>query len=268
MHFIDLFEKPNLIAAHRGDRSHFPENTLASLRGAVGKCDFVEMDVWLTKERVPVILHDETLGRTSDVKTFEAFRERLPWRVEDFTLEELKRLDVGSWFYEKDPFGLIREGRVVPPPKNERIQKIPTLEEVLIFSKRHGIFLNLEIKDMHHYASDEEVLETVFDAIEKTGTASILLISSFHSDYLPLCKRLDSGIPTALLQKRRIRNLPELLKRVEADGWHPSRKIVDPATVRMLRDAGYFINVFVVNDPEERKKFFKWGVNGIFTDLL
>ncbi len=268
MRFIDLFKKPNLIAAHRGDRSHFPENTLAALRGAIGKCDFVEMDLWLTKDRVPVILHDETLGRTSDIATFEAFRDRAPWRVEDFTLEELRRLDVGSWFYEKDPFGLIHEGKVVPPPKEERIQKIPTLEEVLRFSKRHGIFLDLEIKDMHRYISDKEALEAVFGVIEKTKTASILLLSSFRGDYLPLCKGLDPDIPTALLQRRHIRDLPQLLKRLRADGWHPSRKIVDPAAVRMLRNAGYFVDVFVVNDPEERKKFFGWGVNGIFTDLL
>ena len=268
MTFIDLFEKPNLIAAHRGDRSHFPEITLAALEGAVGRCDFVEMDVWLTKDRVPVILHDATLGRTSDVGTFEAFRDRKPWRVEDFTLEELKRLDVGSWFYEKDPFGLIRDGSVVPPPKNGRVQRIPTLEETLTCIKKRGIFLNLEIKNMHRYLSDQEALERIFDLIEKTDTASMLLLSSFRGSYLPLCKRLNSTVPTALLQKGRIRNLPELLKRTEADAWHPSREIVDPATVRFLREAGYFVDVFVVNDPNEREKFFKWGVNGIFTDLL
>ncbi|WP_456449611.1 glycerophosphodiester phosphodiesterase [Hydrogenimonas sp.] len=268
MRFIDLFKKPNLIAAHRGDRSHFPENTLASLRGAIGKCDFVEMDIWLTKDGVPVILHDETLGRTSDVETFEIFRDRAPWRVEDFTLEELRRLDAGNWFYEKDPFGLIRDGKVVVPPKEDRTQKIPTLEEVLRFSKRHGIFLNLEIKDMHRYISDEEALKAVFDVIEKTETASMLLLSSFRGNYLPLCKRTNPKIPTALLRSDPLRNPLDLLKDTYVDCYHPSKEIVDADSVRKVRNAGYFVDVFVVNDSEERKKLFDWGVNAIFTDFL
>ncbi|WP_456485857.1 glycerophosphodiester phosphodiesterase [Hydrogenimonas sp.] len=241
---------------------------MAAFQGAIRKCDFIEMDVWLTKDKIPVVLHDETLERTSDVKAFKEFEDRAPWRVEDFTLKELKRLDVGSWFYEKDPFGLIRKGRVILPPKHERIQKIPTLEEVLLFSKKHSLFFNIEIKDMHHYISDENALEEIFYIIKKTQTASNLLLSSFHRDYLPICKRLDPHIPTALLQRYRIHNLTQLLKRIKADGWHPSKNILDSNAVRTLKREGFFINVFVVNDPKEKNKFFEWGVNGIFTDLL
>ena len=67
MNFIELFTKPNLIGAHRGDRSREPENTLRALRSSIGKCDFIEIDVQLTKDLEPVIIHDDTLGRTSNI---------------------------------------------------------------------------------------------------------------------------------------------------------------------------------------------------------
>ena len=69
MNFLELFKKPNLIAAHRGDSSQKPENTLSALASSIGKCDFVEIDVQLTKDLIPVIIHNNTLGRTSKIPT-------------------------------------------------------------------------------------------------------------------------------------------------------------------------------------------------------
>ncbi len=96
-----------------------------SFNDLFGKCDFIEIDVQLTKDLVPVIIHDDTLGRTSDISNIEQFEDRSPWRVSDFTEEELQSLDFGSWF-------------------NHDYEPILTLEKALLFAKEQHIFLNFK----------------------------------------------------------------------------------------------------------------------------
>jgi glycerophosphoryl diester phosphodiesterase len=144
MNFLELLKKPNLIAAHRGDRSQKPENTLSALASSIGKCDFIEIDVQLTKDLIPVIIHDDTLGRTSDVSEIKKFEDRRPWRVSDFTLKELQSLDFGSWF-------------------NHEYEPILTLEKALSFVKEQHLFLNIEIKDMSSTFADEIVVQIILD---------------------------------------------------------------------------------------------------------
>jgi len=90
--------------AHRGARSLAPENTISAARKAleVG-ADGWELDVQMSRDKKMVVIHDESLVRTSNVK--EIFPHREPWLVRDFTLKELQELDFGSWFNETDPFG-------------------------------------------------------------------------------------------------------------------------------------------------------------------
>lgn len=81
--------------AHRGASSTAPENTLPAISQVAARADFVEMDIRLTEDGVPVIPHDQSLRRTTDVE--EVFPGRSPWAVDDFTLTEVRRLDAGSW---------------------------------------------------------------------------------------------------------------------------------------------------------------------------
>jgi glycerophosphoryl diester phosphodiesterase len=250
MNFLDLFSKPNLIAAHRGDRSKEPENTLRALRSAVGKCDFIEIDVQLTKDLVPVIIHDDTLGRTSNVSNIEKFADRSHWNVSDFTFEELQELDFGSWF-------------------NHISEPILTLEKALSFAKEEQQYLNIEIKDMSKTFSDEIVVRIIIDMIKKTHTEDIVLLSSFHHNYLPICKELSSQITTAVLQSYYHPNdLINYLHTMQVNAYHPEDMITDQKTVVELKEAGFFINVFTVNDAKRKEVLFEWGVNGIFTDIL
>jgi len=98
---------------------------------------------------VPVIIHDVTLGRTSDVTKIERFEDRTPWRVSDFTLEELQSLDFSSWF-------------------DHKYEPILTLEKALSFAKEQHLFLNVEIKDMSNNFADEIVVHIIIDRIQKT----------------------------------------------------------------------------------------------------
>ena len=250
MTFLELFKKPNLIAAHRGDSSQKPENTLSALASSIGKCDFIEIDVQLTKDLVPVIIHDETLGRTSDVSKIGRFEDRTPWRVSDFTEEELQSLDFGSWFkHEYEP--------------------ILSLEKALSFAKEEHLFLNIEIKDMSNTFTDEIVVQIIIDMIKKTQTEDLVLLSSFYHPYLPICKKHSSPIPTAALQMyNHPRKLINYLHTLQVDAYHPEYRITKQQTVTKLREAGFFVNVFTVNKTKRQKKLFDWGVNGIFTDLL
>lgn len=116
-----------VIVGHRGSPGQAPEETLASYRNALrDKADVLEGDVQLTSDKQIVLLHDDTLVRTTDVE--EVFPERAPWRVGQFTLAEIKRLDAGSWF----------DARYAG-------QRVPTLKELLaVAGRRTG--LSLEMK--------------------------------------------------------------------------------------------------------------------------
>lgn len=266
MNFLDLFERDALVGAHRGNRSCAPENTLSALRAALGKCDFMEIDVQLSRDGIPVIMHDDTLGRTSDVSDVEAFAPRAPWRVEEFTLAELETLDYGSWFYRDDPFGEVKAGRA--EMSGERREGLLTLEGALRFAKEESLFLNVEIKDMHGSFADGEVVETVLDTIKQTQTAPLVLLSSFYHPYLKLCKRICPVIPTAALQESsHPDDLVAYLKTLDVDAYNPDDAITDRAVVEKVRNGGFYVNVFTVNDPARRKELFSWGVNGVFTDF-
>ena len=250
MNFLELFNKPNLIAAHRGDRSQKPENTLSAIRSCISKCDFIEIDVQLTKDLVPVIIHDDTLSRTSDVSNIEKFKDRTPWRVSDFTLKELQSLDFGSWF-------------------NLKYEPILTLGKALLFAKKQHLFLNVEIKDMSNTFADDMVVKIIIDMIKKTQTEHLVLLSSFYHHYLPICKKLSLQIPTAALQTHKHPdNLIDYLHTLQVDAYHPDDKITNQKIVFSLREAGFFVNVFTVNKTERQKKLFDWDVNGVFTYYL
>lgn len=250
MNFLALFKKPNLIAAHRGDRSQKAENTLSALASSIGKCDFTEIDVQLSKDLIPVIIHDDTLERTSNVSEIERFKDRKPWRVCDFTEKELQSLDFGSWFdHEYEP--------------------LLTLEKALSFAKEHHLFLNVEIKDMSRAFADKRVVQIIIDMIKKTQTGHFVLLSSFRHPYLPLCKKYASAIPTAALQMYKHPNdLIDYLHSLQVDAYHPEERITKQKIVSELREAGFFVSVFTVNDSKRKKELFDWGVSAVFTDFL
>lgn len=250
MNFLELFKKPNLIAAHRGDRSKKPENTLSALASSIGKCDFIEIDVQLTKDLLPVIIHDETLARTSNVSEIERFKDRKPWRVCDFTKKELQDLDFGSWF-------------------DHKVEPILTLEKALNFSKEHHLFLNVEIKDMSNTFEDETVVQIIIDMIQNIQVGHLVLLSSFYHPYLPLCKKHSPKVPTAALQAyRQPSRLIEYLHTLQVDAYHPEDRIIDQKTVSNLKKSGFFVNVFTVNTLKRKKELFDWGVSAVFTDFL
>ncbi len=269
MSFWENFEKSKkLIIGHRGARSIRPENTMSAFRAAIGRCDFIELDVGFTKDGVPVVIHDSTLERTSNVKDFPEFKK--PYKVIDYTYKQILKLDFGSWFLRDDPFETIKDGIVKKEDLEAlKTQRIPTLKEVLKFLKKNNFPVNIEIKDASRTPYDQTAVKKVIEIIEETVMINLVLLSSFKHKYLKEAHKLNPNIDTAVLTgKSHPRNLVESLKRLHVRSYNPSLKITNPDLIKNLNNAGIFVNIFTVNDKNETNKLFKEGAKSVFTDFL
>ncbi len=269
MTFFDNFPSLNLIAAHRGFRAHYPENTLSAFKACIGRCHFIELDVQMSRDFVPVIFHDPTLERTSDA---EEKKEQLGLRslhVSDCTLFQLKKLDIGSWFLNSDPFGtIIKEETSTVQLMKEIPQIIMTLEEVLSHPSLRKIPINIDIKDQRGKEQNKNVTEYVLEAVLKTNSTKRVLISSFNHDYLIIAKNCAPTVSTAALQHRsHPKNLIEYLKSLGVSAYHPADAITDASLIRKLRAAGLGINVYTVNSRKRQQELFAMGATAVFTDF-
>ncbi|MEA3498667.1 MAG: glycerophosphodiester phosphodiesterase family protein [Campylobacterota bacterium] len=269
MNFLELFNRNGLIAAHRGARSISPENTLSALKKSIGHCDFIEVDVQLSCDGIPIIIHDETLTRTTNIEDISEYKNMKPYRVSDFTFKELSTLDYGSWFYRDDPFHYIMEKKLNTINIKNKSEPLLSLRDTLKFIKKHQLFINIEIKDMEKYFSDEDVVSIILKEIKNMQVENLVLISSFRAEYLSLSKNSMVNIPTALLvANKHPSNLIEYLNNLQVDGYNIDNKLVDKKTIDIVKKAGFFINVYTVNSPTDQNKLFKMGINGVFTDLV
>lgn len=249
MNFLKLFNSPGLIAAHRGARSLSPENTLSALKKSIGHCDFIEIDVQLSSDSVPIIMHDDTLERTTNIKEIDMYKTREPYNVSAFTFEELSTLDYGSWF-------------------NKEYEPILSFSDTLDFIKDNKQYMNVEIKDMYGTFSDEEVVSIIVKEIVDRNLQGQVLISSFRHEYLPLCKKYMPNVTTAaLVEDKQPNDLINYLKELKADAYNLDDELVDEFTVSKLREAGFYVGVYTVNDPLRAQELFDMGVNAVFSDV-
>lgn len=236
-----------LVIAHRGESSRAPENTLAAFRGALeAGVDFVEFDVHLSADGIPVVIHDETVDRTTDGTG----------RVDSLTVAQLKALDAGSWF---DP-GFAGE-------------RIPTLAETLDLLRGKGRIL-LELKDAEHTGHGERTGQAVLlvrrtlEMIEATGTGSQVLFQTFYPANLRELKKQARGIPYAFLY-----NFPErrhlaaaYAKYHRASGFNPRLQNTKRSQVILAHFLGMEVYVYTPDAPEEFEKALGLGVDGIITN--
>ncbi|NOX15635.1 MAG: glycerophosphodiester phosphodiesterase [Epsilonproteobacteria bacterium] len=269
MSFWENFDKNRkLIVAHRGARSIRPENTMSAFKAAMKNSDFIELDVSFSKDGVPIIIHDNTLERTSNVKELKEFKK--PYRVKDYTYKQLLKLDFGSWFIRDDPFKTIENGTVkIEELKALKTQRILTLDQVLKVLKKHNFPVNIEIKDLSRTAYDKTAVKTIIDIIEKHVMLNLVLLSSFNHKYLRQAFKINPNIDTAALEgKNHSKDLVKHLKRLRVRSYNPALKIADEDLIKHLNSAGIFVNIFTVNDKEDRLRLFKEGAKAVFTDVL
>lgn len=253
--------------AHRGARSLAPENTLAAARKALELgADGWELDVALSADGELVVLHDDTLERTSDAAL--VFPDRAPWRVETFTLAELRRLDFGSWFERRDPFGQIAAGaiewRACEAFHGERI---PTLHQALEFTRQHNWWVNVEIKDASGTPGDAMIVAATVALIGALGMREQVLISSFNHAYLRQVKALQPALLIGALVESPVDDPPGLLRALGAQAYHPDKDLIQPEQARALRQQGFEVNIWTVNEDSEMHAWLEAGVSGIITDF-
>lgn len=255
------------IIAHRGARSLAPENTLAAAVKALEYgADGWELDVAMSADGVLVLLHDDTLERTSNAA--QVFPDRRPWTVYDFSLDELRQLDFGSWFVQADPFEQAAEGKITA----EELQSyaglpITTLEEALQFTREHDWWVNIEIKDASDTAADAVIVPKVVELVEQLDMLDQVLISSFKHDYLRQVKSLNPDIATGVLVDKTEKDPLGLMQEYDAQAYHPKGTVINAEQVQALIAAGYDVNVWTVNKESDMRQLLAMGVSGIFTDF-
>lgn len=252
--------------AHRGARSLAPENTLAAARRALEiGADLWELDVQLTADGEFILLHDDTLERTSNVA--QVFPDRRPWRVSDFTLRELRQLDFGAWFNQTDPFGEIAAGHVSQSQQASYVgEPAPTLRQALEWTRDNDWQVNVELKDLGGQPGETTFVEDVVRLIEELDMVDRVLISSFNHDYLRRVKRANPQIRCGALSVFSIDQAAEYIRALGVEAYHPAVTAIDPLHLRPLRDAGIEVNIYTVNDERQMRELVEAGASGLFTD--
>lgn len=226
------------IIAHRGASGNAPENTISSFKLALEYgCDGIELDVQQTLCGEVVVFHDWKLERTTNGKGY----------LRDKTLEELKKLDCGSWFSEK----FINE-------------KIPTLDEVLEIIPEN-ILLNIEIKE--EYSRENGIEKRILEILNKRRRNNVI-ISSFSHNILKNIYRINKEIKLGLLIGG---SLTDILMYIKMSGikffsYHPEKSFLRNEEVENLLKEGIEINVWTVNDIEDAKILKLMGVTSVITN--
>ena len=258
--------------AHRGARGVAPENTLVAAKQAYESgADMWETDVQFTSDKNIVLMHDDTLERTSDVES--VYPDRESYMVSDFTLEEIRQLDAGSWFLNSDPFDTIANGEV---SKTELQKfpgvKVPTLQEALELTKRLNWKVNLEIKPLEGDA--ELLVRKVLDQVVKMEMESQVVISSFDHSIVRLAGELNPEIARGVLVKEARPGVLGLMRENGAGFYNISGAALDERqtgqNLRELKAAeeGYGVNIYTVNERKALEALIKNPfIDGIFTDF-
>lgn len=231
---------PLLVIAHRGFSGAAPENTLAAFRKGIEiGSDMIELDVHLSRDGEIVVIHDETLERTTNGKGM----------VVDQGLKELKKLDAGS------SFGPQFAG-----------EKIPTLKEVLDLAKGR-VPVNIEIKNPTHGKYPiEDLTEKVLREVNRAGMLERVIFSSFNPAALQEIERKEPKAWVAFLFHRPWKSLGDIPGSQEYSVLNLRNIHLTREKVAEIKKAGKRINVYTVNSEEEIRQFVDWGVDGIITN--
>lgn len=226
--------------AHRGARSHAPENTLLAFALAFGLgAQAIECDVQRSRDGQLVILHDGTVDRTTDGTGY----------VSEMSFRELRTLNAG------------RRWRTSA--------QIPTLEETLALVHEHQGALNLEVKgeSVEQSVGTALAIEPVLHTLDDDFRRRILVSSFEHPAVLELKRRLP-WLRVALLYgsewKDRDLILPALAANAEA--IHPATGLVTPDLIRHAHNAGLAVNVWTANRLATIRQLLAWSVDGLFSD--
>jgi len=228
------------ILGHRGARAIAPENTLSAFRIAM-ECgaDGIELDVFLSKDGIPVVIHDEKVDRTTDGNG----------KVCDLTAHKLWKLNAAKKFSK-----FKKEG-------------VPALEQVFDMMVP-GSIVNVELKGSGYF-SKQEFVNILLVLFQKYEDKLCLIISSFDAGLLALFRKTAPKYLISLLLSSRDKNFEtafQYLESIKPDALHLPPLLARPLVRSLVKYSQMKSAIWTVNEPFLAKKWFKKGVDGIFTD--
>jgi glycerophosphoryl diester phosphodiesterase len=227
------------VIGHRGAMGHCPENTFASFERALELgADWIELDVHLTRDGALAVIHDETVDRTTDGHGM----------VKDHTLAELKKLDAGAWFAPEFAG-----------------QRIPTLDEVLVWAGERNTVVDIEIKNAPIFY--EGIEEAVVESLDRAGMAEQVIVISFDHRSVQRVKALDARVMTGVLYAARPTDAGiGLAAAAQADAVLPHWAYITSEDVRVAHKAGLAVAPWATSDPEILQSLVAARVDAIGTN--
>lgn len=224
------------VTAHRGSSIKYPENTMLAFRKAKEEgADFIELDVQETKDGQLIVMHDSNFKRTTGLN-------KNTWELD---LEEVKKLDAGSYF-SREFAG----------------EKIPTLEEVVIFAKENNVKLNIELKPSGH---EHNLKQKVVDLINYYDFKDDCVVTSGVYEVLQNVKKCDSLITTVYVMCLAYGDITALK---DADHFSVEESSVRKSMVKKIHQEGKKIMVWTVNSEDKVLRMIDLDVDNIITDNI
>lgn len=228
------------IIGHRGAKATSPENTLAGIRQARAEgATWVEFDVKLTADGVAVLMHDETVERTTDGRGF----------VRQMTLGELRKFDAGV------RFGPAWRG-----------EKIPTLVEALALMAELDMGFNLEIKPCPGREAETARVALADLAAHWPAGRPLPVISSFKPAALAAAREVAPHLPRGYLAETLPPDWPARMVQLDCQTVHPCWRALTRAQIATAKAAGQPTLVWTVNEPARARELVAWGVDSLITD--
>lgn len=243
-----------LIIGHRGASAVAPENTMAAFREALAVgADGIEFDVRLTRDGVPVVIHDNTLRRTGG----------LPHRVVDLTSAEINKIDVGSWFAQKKGF----------PPGTFANETVPSLAELFTLFQSNNSTLYLEMK-CDSPSEQRPLAEACVRAIAEHSLKERVIVECFQLPALKILREIDPDIKTVALFEPSFTN-PSVLSdqriidqalAVGAAALALHHRLARESLVQKAKAAGLHVAVWTVDDPAWIERAHAIGIDALITN--
>lgn len=226
------------IIAHRGSAGDYPENTMtAFLEAEKAMADGIEMDVRFTKDKQLVVIHDETVDRTTDGKG----------KVSEYNLADLKQLNAAA-----------------NHPNHPKKEEILTLKEYLDWASKTHLILNIEVK----YSKDTyfEYENDILKLLANYHLGDRLIISSFNVDGLAKIAKLAPQVRLGLLYSKKINQPEEYISEYGIEALHPSKKLTNKKLITLAKEKQIPIRIFTVNKVKEMESFFEMSCTSMITD--
>lgn len=227
------------VFAHRGYSGAYPENTMLAFEKALEcGCYGIELDVQLSKDGEVVIIHDETLDRTTDKQG----------RVCDFSLKELQTCNAGARTEFED-----------------QNLTIPSFEEYCAWAANTALVTNIELKTSIIYYP--EIEEKTWEIIKRHKLEEKVLFSSFNHLSLAAIKALAPSVPCgALVPETGLVNAGYCANKFGFECYHPAYCTIDAASVAECHEYNIQVNVWTVNSMGALENCYAWGCDGVFTN--